>query len=100
MIIGTIAKLLPEKGVGFITPCAPGRDVMFHYSVVAGGQFDQLQEGQAVTFDLDRTTGTRARPRAAKVEPCDPKLLGRRAPDVPPASSHPRARHRKPTWRR
>jgi cold shock CspA family protein len=100
MIIGTIAKIFPDKGIGFIAPCAPGRDVLFHFSVVVGGQFAQLKEGQAVSFDLDWTNGTRDRPRAAKVEPCDQKLLGRRGPDEPPAASHPRARHRKPTWKK
>lgn len=100
MTIGIIAKLFPEKGIGFITPCAPGRDVFFHVSAVVGEQFEQLQEGQSVSFDLDRTEGTKGRPRASRVEPCDRRLLGRRgAPEVTPPS-HPRARHRKPTWRK
>ena len=100
MGIGVISKILSEKGIGFITPCDQGGDVFFHFSAVVGEQFEQLKEGQSVSFDLDRTKGTRDRPRAAKVEPCDEKLLGRRAADEPPLARHPRARRRKPTWRK
>ena len=100
MVIGIISKIIPEKGIGFITPCGAGRDVFFHASAVVGEQFEQLQEGQSVSFDLERTKDTGDRSRAAKVEPCDRKLLGRSgAAEVPPAR-HPRARNRKPTWRK
>ena len=100
MIIGIISKIVPEKGIGFITPCAPGGDVFFHCSTVVGEQFDDLKEGQSVSFDLERTTGSGDQPRASKVKPCDSRLLGRRATNEIPPASHPRARHRKPTWRR
>ena len=100
MKIGVICKMISEKGIGFIRPCDTGGDVFFHSSVVVGGQFEQLKEGQAVSFDLDRTKEARDRLRAAKVAPCDEKLLGRRAEDEPPPARHPRARGRKPTWRK
>jgi cold shock CspA family protein len=100
MLIGIIARIIPEKGIGFITPCAPGGDVFFHFSAVVGGPAEQLPEGQAVHFDLEDIPGTGNRPRASKVEPCDKKLLGRTAPPENSAASHPRARHRKPTWRK
>lgn len=99
MVIGIISKIIAEKGIGFITPCAPGGDVFFHASAVVGEQFEQLQEGQSVAFELERTKGPE-RPRATKVEPCDRKLLGRRGADEPPPTTHPRSRHRKPTWRK
>ncbi len=99
MLIGIISKILADKGIGFITPSDERGDVFFHASVVVGEQFEQLKEGQAVAFDLERTKERRDRPRAAKVTPCDEKLLGRRAADEPPPSRHPRARRRKPTWR-
>jgi CspA family cold shock protein len=99
MVIGIISKIISEKGIGFITPCDHGGDVFFHFSAVVGEQFEQLKEGQSVSFDLDRTKGTRDRPRAAKVEPCDKKLLGRSSPPEKPNARHPRARRRKPTWR-
>jgi cold shock CspA family protein len=97
--IGIIAKLLSEKGVGFITPCDEGGDIFFHCSAVVGEPFEQLKEGQAVSFELDRIAGTRDRPRAAKVERCDEKLLGRTSTAEPPATRHPNARRRKPSWR-
>jgi cold shock protein len=99
MIIGIISKIISEKGIGFITPCAPGGDVFFHSSAVVGEQFEQLKEGQSVSFDLERTQRAGDHPRAAKVEPCDRRLLGRRGDAEIPPASHPRARHRKPTWR-
>ena len=100
MLVGTITKIISEKGIGFITPCAPGGDVFFHSSAVVGEQFEQLQEGQSVAFDLERGPGTGDRPRAVKVQPCDRKLLGRRGADEIPPAPHPRARQRKPTWRK
>lgn len=96
---GFIAKIISEKKIGFITPSDGGRDVFFHCSVVADEQFDQLEEGQSVSFELDQTKDTNDRLRAAKVTPCDEKRpAGGKAVDVP-AVRHPRARRRKPTWR-
>ena len=100
MGLGVISKIISEKGIGFIKPVDPGRDVFFHSSVVVDGQFEQLKEGQAVSFDLDRSKEARDRFRAAKVSPCDERLLGRRAEDEPPPARHPRARGRKPNWRK
>lgn len=100
MLLGTVSRIISEKGIGFITPCGPGRDVFFHYSAVVGEQFEQLKEGQAVSFEIERSKDKTDRPRAAKVEPCDQKLLGRTGADEPPATRHPRARGRKPTWRK
>ena len=47
---GTIKRLVSDKGFGFVA-AADGQEYFFHQSAVAGGQFDQLREGQAVTFD-------------------------------------------------
>ena len=49
-ISGTIKRLVREKGFGFVA-AADGNEYFFHQSAVAGGQFDTLKEGQAVTFD-------------------------------------------------
>ena len=99
MGIGIIAKLISEKGIGFIAPCDEGGDVFFHCSAVVGEPFEQLKEGQAVSFELERTIGRRERRRAAKVERCDERLLGRTSVPEPPAARHPNARRRKPSWR-
>ena len=47
---GTIKRLVSEKGFGFVA-AADGNGYFFHQSAVADGAFDQLREGQAVTFD-------------------------------------------------
>ena len=47
---GTI-KRLTDKGFGFIaTP--EGVEYFFHQSAFTGGTFDQLREGQAVSFTV------------------------------------------------
>ena len=45
---GTIKKLT-DKGFGFIT-LVNGKDLFFHSSVVQGVSFEDLHEGQKVTF--------------------------------------------------
>jgi CspA family cold shock protein len=100
MPTGFIAKMVPGKGIGFITPRDGGRDVFFHCSAVPGNQFDQLEVGQSVSYDLDQTEQTSERPRAVKVVPCDESPPGRTAAPDPPVARHPRARRRKPTWRK
>jgi CspA family cold shock protein len=47
---GTIKRLVSEKGFGFVA-AADGNEYFFHQSAVADGQFDQLREGQSVTFN-------------------------------------------------
>ena len=48
MAEGTIKKLT-DKGFGFIT-VGNGKDLFFHSSSVQGGGFDDLHEGQKVSF--------------------------------------------------
>ena len=50
MPTGTIKKKT-EKGFGFIS-MEGGEDVFFHSSA-CNGQFNNLQEGQSVTFDTE-----------------------------------------------
>ena len=47
---GTIKRLVSEKGFGFVA-AADGNEYFFHQSACVDG-FDQLREGQAVTFDV------------------------------------------------
>jgi CspA family cold shock protein len=46
---GTIKRLVGEKGFGFVA-AADGSEYFFHQSACNGVQFDDLREGQAVTF--------------------------------------------------
>lgn len=47
---GTIKRLVIEKGFGFVA-AQDGTEYFFHQSACADGRFDQLHEGQAVTFN-------------------------------------------------
>ena len=48
---GTIKRLVSDKGFGFIA-ATDGVEYFFHQSAVSQTSFDQLLEGQAVTFDV------------------------------------------------
>jgi CspA family cold shock protein len=51
MATGTVKWFSPEKGFGFITQ-ADGPDVFVHYSGITGEGYRNLEEGQAVEFDI------------------------------------------------
>jgi CspA family cold shock protein len=60
---GTIKRLVSEKGFGFIA-AGDGNEYFFHQSACTSVPFDQLREGQAVTFE--RGQGPKG-PRAENV---------------------------------
>ncbi|MGH2353488.1 MAG: cold-shock protein [Chloroflexota bacterium] len=67
---GSIVRLVPQRGFGFIRT-ADGQEVFFHATGVVGNTpFDYLQEGQAVTFDVEQDTRGRGE-RAVNVRPAD-----------------------------
>jgi CspA family cold shock protein len=47
---GTIKRLVSDKGFGFVA-AEDGTEYFFHQSACANVRFDDLREGQAVTFD-------------------------------------------------
>jgi cold shock protein len=47
---GTIKRLVTDKGFGFIL-ASDGNEYFFHNSACGNTRFDDLREGQAVTFD-------------------------------------------------
>lgn len=50
---GTIKRLVRDKGFGFIS--AGGQEeYFFHSSACSGMRFDDLREGQQVSFDVGR----------------------------------------------
>ncbi len=49
---GTIKKL-NERGFGFITPEGEDKDVFFHRNDLSGVDFNDLNEGDKVTFDKE-----------------------------------------------
>ena len=50
---GTVKWFNAEKGYGFITG-EDGNDVYVHFSAIVGEGFKSLDEGQAVTYDLQQ----------------------------------------------
>lgn len=52
---GTIAKIVSDRGFGFIKPEAEGdKDLFFHArSVVGDTVYDDLREGDAVTYEVE-----------------------------------------------
>ena len=52
MASGTVKWFNAEKGFGFITQ-ENGEDVFAHFSAIQGEGFKTLEEGQAVTFDVE-----------------------------------------------
>ena len=51
METGTI-KRITDKGFGFITPKGSDNDMFFHSSSVDGVHFNDLREGQEVTYTV------------------------------------------------
>jgi len=49
---GTVKWFNAQKGYGFITNEENGEDVFVHFSGIAMDGFKTLEEGQAVSFDL------------------------------------------------
>jgi cold shock protein len=47
---GTIKRIVRDKGFGFIL-AGDGNEYFFHNSACTQTPFDELREGQAVTFD-------------------------------------------------
>ncbi len=61
---GKIKRLIRERGFGFIT-AEDGKEVFFHRSALEGENFDALEEGASVEFDLEE--GPKG-PRATNVK--------------------------------
>lgn len=67
-LTGTIKTLRMDRGFGFITPDGArgrGSDVFFHRSAVVGTDFDDLQEGERVSFHEQMN------PRSGRTEAVD-----------------------------
>ncbi len=60
---GTIKRIVSDKGFGFIA-AGDGSEYFFHNSACSGVRFDELREGQHVTFE--RGQGPKG-PRAENV---------------------------------
>lgn len=64
---GTI-KRITDKGFGFISSTNSSQDMFFHCSCVEGVEFNDLREGQEVTYNVGQ--GPKG-PRAENVQLAD-----------------------------
>ena len=48
-----VIKKKTDKGFGFITVEGQDKDVFFHSKSLVGVSFDELNEGDAVSFDIE-----------------------------------------------
>ena len=53
MANGTVKWFNATKGFGFIAPAQGSKDVFVHISALERAGIHQLDDGQAVTFDLE-----------------------------------------------
>jgi CspA family cold shock protein len=49
---GTVKWFNNEKGYGFITPEAGGKDLFAHHSDIVGSGYKSLEENQRVSFEV------------------------------------------------
>ncbi len=61
---GTIKKLVSDKGFGFISVKGQQKDTFFHASALVNSEFDTLQEGERVSFEIEQ--GAKG-PKAANI---------------------------------
>ncbi|WP_042363838.1 cold-shock protein [Streptacidiphilus neutrinimicus] len=54
MAQGTVKWFNAEKGFGFIEQADGGPDVFVHYSAINSSGYRELNEGEAVTFEVEQ----------------------------------------------
>jgi cold shock protein len=52
---GIIKKIMKDKYFGFITPAEGDKDLFFHANELDGVSFEELNEGDNVTFEINET---------------------------------------------
>ncbi len=67
MTTGKIARLVRDRGFGFIRPEGASQDIFFHSSAVGSATFDTLNEGQPVEFEQESDPRDPKRNRAVNV---------------------------------
>jgi len=52
---GTIKKIVADKNFGFISQEGGAKDVFFHKDKLEGVNFEDLREGDTVSFEIEET---------------------------------------------
>ena len=52
---GTIARLISDKGFGFIKVDGQEKDLFFHSNELVNVKFDELREGDTVSFEVGQS---------------------------------------------
>ncbi|WP_026375356.1 transcription antiterminator/RNA stability regulator CspE [Aestuariibacter salexigens] len=53
-VTGTVKWFNEDKGFGFITPTAGGKDVFVHFRAIQSEGYKTLVEGQQVNFTIEQ----------------------------------------------
>lgn|GEM_PF-488126 len=53
MQTGTIARIVADRGFGFITQPGNDKDLFFHAKELDGVEFESLKEGDVMEFDVE-----------------------------------------------
>ena len=67
MATGKIARMVRDRGFGFIKAADSSDELFFHSTSVAAGNFDELSEGQEVEFQIEPDPRNPSRRRAVGV---------------------------------
>ncbi|MDD4706498.1 MAG: cold-shock protein [Bacilli bacterium] len=64
---GTVKWFKSDKGFGFITNDESKEDIFVHFSGIVGDGYKVLEEGQKVTFDIEKDPKDSSKNKAVNV---------------------------------
>ena len=64
---GTVKWFNSEKGYGFVTNSETNEDIFVHFSAINAEGYKVLNEGQKVTFDIEKDPKDASKNRAVNV---------------------------------
>lgn len=64
---GTVKWFKSDKGFGFITDDETKEDIFVHFSGIVGDGYKVLEEGQKVTFDIEKDPKDNSKNKAVNV---------------------------------